>query len=104
MALSLDQQATVDQLKLKIGATTKTDEELWLIFEAAGSLNTAAADIWEEKAAGYAELIDTKEGSSTRNLGDLYEQALKMAGHYRGLALVEATSARRSRTRPIERP
>jgi len=108
VALSADQQAQVDQLKKLLGAAVGnyTDDQLWaLIVAAGGSLNSVAGDIWGEYAASTATLIDMKEGSSTRNLGDLYDQALKMSAHFKNLADGDLLPiVRPSRTRAIERP
>jgi hypothetical protein len=39
----------------------------------------AAADVWREKAAAAADLVDTTEGNSRRSWSKAYEQALAMA-------------------------
>lgn len=54
--------------------------------DGSSSLNALARDIWLEKAAAYAELVDTTEGGSSRKMGDLHEQALNMANHFSSLA------------------
>lgn len=50
---------------------------------AIGDLNLVAYAVWEEKAAATAGLPDTSEGGSSRKMGDLYEQALKMAAWFK---------------------
>lgn len=84
--------ATVDQiasLRLLIGepidAEPYTDAALSARIDAAGDLNTVAADVWQEKAARYADLVDTSEGGSSRKMGDLHEQALNMVAHFRSM-------------------
>lgn len=52
---------------------------------------TVAYDIWTEKAAAAAGLVDMSEGGSSRKLGDVYEQALGMADAMRARA-VSATN------------
>ena len=86
-------------------ATTYTDTYLGELIDASDSVEEAAAALWREKAAKYAELVDVQEGSSRRSLGDLHEQALSMAASWgsRAEALVVETT-RRTRTRQIERP
>lgn len=80
-----------------------TDEALNIRIDAAeGDLRVVARDIWTEKAAGYAELVDVQEGSSRRALGDLYEQAMKMSAGFTDD--VTTTRKRSSRTRAIVRP
>lgn len=66
-----------------------------------GDVIAAAGQIWTEKAAAYAELVDMKEGNSSRSLGALHEQAIAMA-HQFGNGTPPAP-ARFSRTRRIER-
>lgn len=43
------------------------------------NLDQLAYEIWTEKAASYAGLVDISEGGSSRKSGDMYEQALSMA-------------------------
>lgn len=49
---------------------------------AAGNGNLVAYEVWTEKAAAAAQLVNTSEGGSSRSLGDIYEQALKMAATF----------------------
>lgn len=62
------------------------DSTLGERIDTSGSLNALARDIWLEKAAAYAELVDTSEGGSSRKMGDLHEQALNMANYFSNLA------------------
>lgn len=67
---------------------------------AIGDLNATARDVWLEKAAGYAELVDVTEGGSSRKMGDLHEQALNMVKYFTALTpepAVKAHSARLSK-------
>lgn len=67
-----------------------------------GDLYPLASQIWREKAARYAGLIDVQEGSSNRKMSQLYQNALSMASSL--LVSVDgAAPTRRARTRPIER-
>lgn len=84
--------ATVDDIAVlrvmiaEPSADTYTDAALSSRIDAAdGNLQSVAADIWGEKAGRYAELVDVTEGGSSRKMGDLHEQALNMAAHYRSL-------------------
>lgn len=84
----------------RIDAEPYTDAGLSERIDAAGDLNTVAAAIWQEKAAKYADLVDTSEGGSSRRMGDLHEQALNMVSHFRsimstGLAPLGGTRIRR---------
>lgn len=69
---------------------TYSDEELSNRLDA-GTEYVVAFDIWTEKAASAAGLVDISEGGSSRKLGDVYEQALGMAEAMRQRAL-SATS------------
>lgn len=80
-----------------------TDEELSRRLDGVDDPRKLASDIWTEKAARYAELVDIQEGSSRRSLGDLHEQAIAMARQY-SLDLDAVPGFRRARTRPIVRP
>lgn len=71
--------------------------------DASVSLNTLARDIWLEKAAAYAELVDTTEGGSSRKMGDLHEQALNMAKHFTSLAPLPAPVLRGTRLYKLTR-
>lgn len=80
-----------------------TSTALEAIILATPNLDAAAALVWAQKAARYAELVNVKEGNSSRDLGDLYDQALSMSKHFKGLAEASSTGSRNSRTRPIDR-
>lgn len=60
-------------------------------------LNLAASQIWTEKAAMYAQLVDMQEGESKRNLSDLNQNALRMAETFRKLADSGSTGVRPTR-------
>lgn len=81
-----------------------TDATLDVRIDAHGDadLRLLASTIWREKAAQYAGLVDVREGNSTRNLSQLYKQALEMATSLGGAESV-VTTRRPARTRPIER-
>lgn len=72
--------------------TTYSDESIVADFLSPNTLlgvtdlNTAAAQLWREKAAAAAELVNTSESGSSRALGDIYKNALEMAKHYEALA------------------
>lgn len=87
---------SIDTLREKVGevssSSTWTNEQLQDKLDEAGTNeNLAAALVWEAKAGGYAELVNTSEGTSNRSLGDLYRNALAMADRYRKLAIGDET-------------
>lgn len=47
--------------------------------DVATSSEALAGAIWREKAARYAAMVNVSESGSSRNLGDLQSNALKMA-------------------------
>lgn len=70
-----------------------------------GDLNKAAFNIWTQKAARSAELVDISEGGSSRKMGDIYEQALSMAKHFAGLIIGgEPEPLSRTRVHKLTRP
>lgn len=54
---------------------------------ALGKEYVLAYEIWTEKAAAAAGLVDVSEGGSSRKMGDVHEQALNMAEEMRKRAL-----------------
>lgn len=61
-----------------------TDAVLGERLDGSGSPYALAAEIWREKAASYAGLVNVSESGSSRNLGDLQRQALAMAAELTG--------------------
>lgn len=66
--------------------TTYTDEMLGAIIdgygEGAAPLAASAQDVWLQKAASYADLVNISEGGSSRSNGQLHTNALTMARIY----------------------
>lgn len=100
-----------DYLKLRrlTGETqdksTYSDADLDLFLaEAASDMNLAAAAIWREKAAAYADLVDISEAGSSRKEGDLYNRALGQAAFFEAAAAGTTTAVEgASTTRAIVR-
>lgn len=59
-----------------------TDVLLGSRLDAAGSREGLAAQIWREKAAAAASLVNVSESGSSRSLSDLHDNALAMAQHF----------------------
>lgn len=78
-----------------------SDAELALRIESSANLYAAARDIWIEKMAGAASLVNISEGGSSRSLGSLQAQYEKMVTLYSGLA--DSASAGGSPNSPILR-
>lgn len=99
----------IQDLRLKAGDTEEpfvfATEYLNGRLDAGEAPDAIASDLWRQKAASYAELVDVSESGSTRKLSDLRKNALEMAGYYDNLvqASIIAVSSR-PRTRAIVRP
>lgn len=107
MALTADQLSQVERLKLLVGGALGdyTDEQLWGLIQTGGTLNSIAAQVWSEYAAQTAVLVNVAEGSSRRQLGDLFKQAQSMAQYFLSLdELVDPTPVGVTQTMPIRRP
>lgn len=69
-----------------------------------GNLRAVAAQIWDEKAAKSAALVDVNESGSSRRLSQAYANALAMAKGLRdGDAAGETPPASGARVRPLGR-
>jgi hypothetical protein len=97
-----DLRALVDD---KVEPYEFEDAELGGHIDAAGGdLRAAAGTVWAVKASRLAGLVDVTEGSSSRKMSQLHQQALAMAKYYGGEPTPAATTSGRSGTRPIVRP
>lgn len=76
--------AELAALKLVIGPTQLTDDQLKTIIDASKNLNEAASFVWQSKAAEYSTIVDVAESGSSRKMGDMFEHALKMAQYHGG--------------------
>jgi hypothetical protein len=81
------------------------DASIAALIDNASSMNAAARQAWEQKAATYAGMVDTSESGSSRRLSQLQEQALRMVNYYRLLVEGESTTdlVGYTYTLPIER-
>lgn len=61
-------------------------------------LNSAAAAVWRQKAAHYADMYTFKAGNQSVNKSDLIAQALQMAAYYSQQAGARSISIERSDT------
>lgn len=60
-----------------------TDEVLSDLIDSSVSLDAAAGQVWQEKAAAVWELVNTSESGSSRSLSDIHKAALAQAKFYR---------------------
>lgn len=79
-------KAEIDALRLLIAESDDVapydDIALGARLDASPSPIGLAAQIWREKAANYAALVNVSESGSSRSLGDLHKNALEMAKHF----------------------
>ena|SRR5690242_1961129 len=81
------------------------DPDLSVMIDQRG-MNGAAFDLWSERAAQLASLVNTSESGSSRSAGDAYKNALAMAKHFKELLDAETvveTASNHARTRAIVR-
>lgn len=77
------------------------DTDLGAMIDTKG-MNASAFDLWSEKAAELAAMVNTSESGSSRSLGDAYKNALAMAKHFKDLVdaetpIVEVSNFARTR-------
>jgi preprotein translocase subunit SecA len=82
-----------------------TDDALDLLYDNnLGDINATAAEVWSEKAAQAAILVDTSEGDSSRKNSQVFTQAQQQAKMFDArAATVSPSTARSATTRAIER-
>lgn len=89
-------EAEIDQLRRMVddrsAPFTYSDTELSDRLDA-DSAEAVASVIWGEKAAAYADMVNMSEAGSSRNLGDLYKNALTMSTHFAKLQSDEDAEA-----------
>jgi hypothetical protein len=61
-----------------------SDLSLSTRLDGATSTQSLAAEIWREKAATYASLVNVTESGSSRSMSDLHKNALNMAKEFAG--------------------
>ena len=104
MAMDAATLATLRRYIAEPTVAVYTDDMLNAIFDAVGAdVSVAAAEVWREKAAQAAILVDTTESASSRKMSQVYAQAVKQAEFYGGSATPTAPVTRGATTRAIER-
>lgn len=97
--------AAVRRLRSMVGEDTQdnyTDSMLDAMLVRNGDdLDLTAAEVWREKAASYAELVDVNNAGSSRKLSQLYDRAVAQAALHEDRG--GFTQGRSARTRAIER-
>lgn len=71
--------------------TTYSDAELNSRLAVTGaSVHSVARDVWGEKMAAAAALVNVSEGGSSRSMSQAYDHAASMYNHFAGLVLTAA--------------
>jgi len=100
-------QENIDKLRLLLGNPSEdelSDVQLGAILDGVeDNLNLAAAEGWGIRAASYSSLVNVSESGSSRQLGELYKNALAMQAHYAGQISGPAVTAGRTRIGRIVR-
>lgn len=81
--------------------TLFTDLQVQAWIDATTTTDSAVVLGWRAKAAKFADLVDTSEGTSKRAMSDLLDHALKMVALYDGTT--GGTPAGRTRFRKLTR-
>jgi hypothetical protein len=64
-----------------------TDDRIGDYVDREADLYLAASAIWSAKAATYASLVNVSESGSSRSMGSLIDNALKMAKEYKNRSI-----------------
>jgi DNA helicase IV len=76
----------VQKLRLLVDeptTNTYTDSDLnQRLVDASNDLNVTARDIWQEKMAAAAKLVNLSEGGSTRSASQIFDHAKAMWEHF----------------------
>lgn len=80
-------EAQIRALRVLINDTTEpydlSDEDLSELIDLYPNPDQAASIVWSNKAGQYSTLVNVSESGSSRNMGDMYKNALAMAKFYR---------------------
>jgi adenine-specific DNA methylase len=91
---TVDQIAEVREYVAEPGITNGwTDERIGEYIDREADLFLAASAIWSSKAASYASLVNVSESGSSRSMGSLIDNALKMAKEFKGRSTTPGSEA-----------
>ena len=102
--------ADIAVLRQRVGMDGFTDTELGEMLDRYVNMDLTTAEVWEIRAGRYHGLVNISESGSSRNMGDLYKNAIAMAAYYRKkyddsiLDPGETVVGPRTRTGQIVRP
>lgn len=104
------EEAQIQELILLVGQEMLTPQQFSQVIDLNdGNMTRSAAQVWEIRAGRYHGLVNISESGSSRNMGDMYKNAIEMAKYYRQKAAEEeegpgAEDDGVTRTRAIVRP
>jgi hypothetical protein len=87
----LSVRRNTDEPTAEIYSDTELSDRL---VAAAGSVATVCRDIWKEKMASAASLVNTSEGGSSRGMKDLFDRAKAMHDFWAAQTSDEASAGK----------
>jgi hypothetical protein len=63
------------------------DDLIGGLVDSLGGVEAAAAEVWDQKASKFSELVDVSEAGASRKLSDLYKNAVAQADRFRARAV-----------------
>jgi len=101
---SAEQVASLRRMVAEPTTATYSDEALSALVDDKGSLDAAAAAVWEEKAAAASTLVNVSESGSSRSMQQIHQNALEMAKFYSGRITEVSADVSKPFTVPAQRP
>lgn len=79
------------------GAEDMTDVEIEAELASGKTIREICYDYWTAKATSYSSLVNVSESGSSRNMGDLYKNALAISDRFAPLEQQSGSRQKRSR-------
>lgn len=70
-----------------------TEEDIKKLLDAGQTVREICHDYWTRKATTYSTMVNVSESGSSRNMGDLYKNALAIADRFAPLESIAPKSA-----------
>lgn len=99
MATEQDIQRVKDMTE---GGQGMTDSQIGQMLDSGLTIRQICHDYWTKKATTYSTMVNVSESGSSRNMGDLYKNALAIADRFAPLDTIASVSARKI-SRPATR-
>lgn len=101
---SVEDIATLRRITNEPGIENYSDESMSEYIDVAGSVDGAAAIVWEEKAARASNLVNIAESGSSRSMNQIYQNAVDQAKFYQGKITTEGETSTAPFVTQITRP